>query len=607
MERNIKRTITEVLNRESGEYIEAEKFFKKPLDEIHAYRSELQKAIEGIRDELFVCYYCKQKIRIRGGIGSPEKRKVEIFHFAHLKDSDECHIKTKNRLSKEECDCIKYNGEKESKRHIELKTKIAECLRRNELSKKEVTAIQVEEVIKDRVAKEWKKPDINAYFLDKRIAIELQLSTTWLDVITRRQHFYKEQGIFMFWVFCQFDLNDESRKLAFNDVIYTNNQNAYVFDEETYEKSKAEGDLVLKCYYKTYQSLGATPIERWESAFIKLSDLNFDKNSFKIYFHDSENEKKKVEEEIKEHIEEEEEKKRQRILIEQERVRILEEERIRRHYEEAEKQKKVQSISLSITEIDRELNNLHTQKTKSEYEVAKRKTKIDEKSKMLNDISEYSEKTVKYLKGKTAAWPLDDLELYDSLKKEFSDVLKNALNAIDKVTKEQQDLRHYLSSIDNLETIEIGGVSYKNMDNRVNWKFIKSNYKQVSVILRKFVFPVKQLFAENEFEAIDENRLDALQHNKDYLFLMDFSLKIDEFKSKIESNQKIIEEQEQLITSTGERITKLLKEFMEESIEKLKSEVEKFTNDGNELTNVLRTKEEERKERQKNLIALTAE
>ena len=118
-------------------------------------------------------------------------------------------------------------------------------------------------------------------FWDKRIAIELQLSTTWLDVITKRQQFYKEQGIYIFWVFHVFDTNDDVRKLTYNDVIYTNNQNAYVFDKEALERSQKENDLVLRCYYKVYFKDELKLEERWDSAFIKLSDLTFAEEKIK--------------------------------------------------------------------------------------------------------------------------------------------------------------------------------------------------------------------------------------------------------------------------------------------------------------------------------------
>ena len=162
MEIIIKRTITEVLDCDTGECIDANEFFKKPLDELTIYRSELQKAIENFREPLFTCYYCKQLIRIRGGIPGPNKRKVDILHFAHLKDSDECHIKTKNNYTKEETDRIKYNGAKESFLHHTLKLLIADCLKSNQDTKGEISSIEIEKIIKNKVAKDWKKPDINA-------------------------------------------------------------------------------------------------------------------------------------------------------------------------------------------------------------------------------------------------------------------------------------------------------------------------------------------------------------------------------------------------------------------------------------------------------------
>ncbi|MFZ2323780.1 MAG: hypothetical protein WAV89_08795 [Ignavibacteriaceae bacterium] len=63
-----KYTIENVLNLENGEIIYAKDFFKKSFDEIISLISELQRAIWGYRDSLYVCYYCKQKIIIRVSI-----------------------------------------------------------------------------------------------------------------------------------------------------------------------------------------------------------------------------------------------------------------------------------------------------------------------------------------------------------------------------------------------------------------------------------------------------------------------------------------------------------------------------------------------------------
>lgn len=49
-----KRTIEFVLNKEDGSTIYADSFFLKGENEVFKYRNELQKAIKGIREPLFL-------------------------------------------------------------------------------------------------------------------------------------------------------------------------------------------------------------------------------------------------------------------------------------------------------------------------------------------------------------------------------------------------------------------------------------------------------------------------------------------------------------------------------------------------------------------------
>jgi hypothetical protein len=48
------RTIEDVLNYETGEGVVSDEFFLRPLEETIFYRSELKKAILGIRKPLFI-------------------------------------------------------------------------------------------------------------------------------------------------------------------------------------------------------------------------------------------------------------------------------------------------------------------------------------------------------------------------------------------------------------------------------------------------------------------------------------------------------------------------------------------------------------------------
>lgn len=558
MEQKTKRTITDVLDYETGECIDANLFFLKPLDEIIVYRSKLQQAIEKFTDPLFGCYYCKQKVRIRGGIPGPHKRKTEIFHFAHLKDSEECHIKTKNPYTKEEVDRIKYNGAKESILHQTLKENIAECLRRNEKTKKEVSNVEVEKVIRDKVANEWKKPDINALFNNKRIAIELQLSTTWLDVITRRQHFYKENGTYIFWLFHKFNENDDERKLTYNDVIYTNNQNAFIFDNDTYELSKMENDLVIKCFYKTYYRHEQTLIENWEHSIIKLSDLTFDEQNFRIFYHDAEKQKKILEQEIEVYISEIREYRRLNDLEEQEKLRKLEQLEEKKQYIKDYIQGKIESKN----EIEEKAN--------------KSKRKLTELIDFVSNVADYSNKIIKYFTDeKQFNKPFHNYEdLLRSLKVEFEAQIKTVSQTVFNKKQEEESFTKNLLGISKLETKVISGKTYSCIDNFVDWNYIKKNYSQIKIIKKD---QVDELFAGEEIIPIrNDYELNRYQYSKDIYFLTDFSSKIVEFNNQKEVIDGIIKQQEILLANVKDKIKTQLELHFQQEIKVVETKLKSY-------------------------------
>jgi len=566
MEREVKRTIKEVLNFENGKCIDANEFFKKPLDEITVYRSELQKAINGFRDPLFKCYYCKQLIRIRGGKSEPNKRKAEIFHFAHLKDSDDCHIKTNSQFTKEEVDRIKYNGAKESILHQSIKENIADCLRRNQENNKGVTQIEVERVISDKVDKEWKKPDINAYFQTKRLAIELQLSTTWLDVITRRQHFYKEHGIYILWVFNEFNLDDDVRKLTFNDVVYTNNQNAYVFDDEMYERSIAENDLILKCYYKTYYKNIYNEIEEeWEDSVVRLSDLTFDEKNFRIFYHDSEKQKRDIEQKISTQKRIEDKAHEQHVLR-------MNEEKLAKEKHDKEVKEKKGNLENIIRELNTEISEikiLQKEYLDKEFDFNE---KLKEKNEIIQDIDNLTDKKIKQL-----AELLFFSSLYDNnvILKELNSKVGEGLRlsvGIKKTKNQELDaLSKRRDSNKALPLVQISDKSYSNLDKTKFWDFIESNFSKVKVINKS---ALGNLFAADGIKSINSSsELFQYKVSSNYLFLIDLSQKIKELDDEILECRQIISEQESIILSIKDEVRKILETHLQLDIQELEDKI----------------------------------
>lgn len=275
-----KRTVNEVLNLETGEIIHADVFFNSSEQTIFDLRYKLEEAIQN-QCPIYVCLFCKQIIKIRGG---KTKNKSIIYHFGHIKDSEDCDIKTNTRYSREVIQKIKYNGAKESKEHIQLKEFIDKKLTSTPL----VNNVLMEKVVKDKkISRNWKKPDIQFQYSAQKCVIELQLSTTFLDVIVSRQHFYRENGTYIIWVFSQFDTDQFNQKFTQKDVFYSNNMNAFVIDKEAIKESSLHNELRLKCYYQEiYFEYGRIKKE-WKKKLIKLSELTFDKSDYSVFFYNS--------------------------------------------------------------------------------------------------------------------------------------------------------------------------------------------------------------------------------------------------------------------------------------------------------------------------------
>jgi competence CoiA-like predicted nuclease len=553
MEDKIKRTINEVLDIETGECINSNDFFKKDIAELTSLRSELDKAIRGIREPLFTCYYCKQKIRIRGGNTRGTNRREDIFHFAHLNDSDDCHIKTNNVYTKDEVDRIKYNGAKESILHQKIKGNIAEFLNRNIEVKKEVSKIEVEKIIRNQVSKSWKKPDINAYFLDKRMAIELQLSTTWLSVITQRQEFYKNEGIYIFWVFHNFDENDYQRKLTINDVVYTNNQNAYVFDEETYDLSKKENDLILKCYFKTYFRNEMELGEYWENEFIKLSDLTFDDKTFKVFFRDTEQQKRVICQEIDDYM------------------KLPEVIKIKRKQDEAELEQNIEKLNHDIKEIGASLQKVNL-----------RKYELQDEIECIENTTIDIEKIITYFsfsENKKIPKPFKNNDgLIKELKEKFGNKLKEITEILFKERKVECDLIKSIFGISRLNPIIISDKTYYSLDPSTDWEFIEKNYKQVEIIKKENIeySHIKKVI----FSIEKEHELKHYRYNRTTLILMDLSAKIKENESRNLALQEVINQLEFSIAMVKEEIRseetkKFIEEYSKEKVISLKKSFEK--------------------------------
>lgn len=280
-----KRTIDTVIDLENDKEISAKQFFSQPEGVIFKKRTELEKAIY-LRRPKYVCKYCGQMVKISG---RKTERGVARF-FSHLRDSDDCDYKTTTGKTRREINREKYAKCNEGERHKFLKAEIARFL---ELTNG-VSDVRTENTVKgNHPILRWRRPDVIANYRGQEVVFELQLSTTFVSVITERDLFYRLNQKHIIWV-SNFDEQGEYVNLTnmmVKDIYYNNRMNLFIFDHDAQRKSEEFGELVLKCNWITpdgnWQYLNGNTSDKLGGEYIRLSDLTFD-NSYKPYYVDAE-------------------------------------------------------------------------------------------------------------------------------------------------------------------------------------------------------------------------------------------------------------------------------------------------------------------------------
>ena len=282
-----KRTIDTVVEVETGKEIYAKEFFNQSESVIFKMRTELQKAIY-LRHPKYICKYCGQMVKISG---RRTERGIATF-FSHLRDSDDCDYKTTTGRTKREIEREKYSKCNEGERHKKLKDLLATFLLRTS----GVTNVRTENTMPgNHPILNWRRPDVAVSYRGQEIIFELQLSSTFVSVITERDLFYRLNKKFIIWVF---NFDDQSEHVNLNnmvvkDVYFNHKLNIFIFDKAAQDESERRGELILKCNW-------IRPDGSWEypninnsnelgGVFVSLGELTYS-NDYKPYYHDAETE-----------------------------------------------------------------------------------------------------------------------------------------------------------------------------------------------------------------------------------------------------------------------------------------------------------------------------
>lgn len=252
--------IGEVLDCDSGEFIDARAWIGgQRYEELISERVKIRERMA--TNARFRCSSCFVPSYL---VSNQHKR----FFFRHMSEDGSCPAETRSPLSREEILARKYDGIGESEPHKRIKRLIVRSL---EADPSYSGTLVERQWRSSQDPRSHRQPDVQAIGSFGRIAFEVQLSTTFLDVVAGRRSFYREEGALLVWVMGSFD--PEYRRLTTDDLLFSNNSNILVVDEETTLISELRRKFHVRCHFRRPIRDGGQLVDVWESSVAPLSAL----------------------------------------------------------------------------------------------------------------------------------------------------------------------------------------------------------------------------------------------------------------------------------------------------------------------------------------------
>ena len=213
----------------------------------------------------------------------------KAFFFRHTIEDGSCPAQTRGAWSYDQIKAMKYHGAQESDAHRRMKVLLERSLRADP------RASDIHQEKTWRAAgrpTSYRRPDVQALYDGVRLAFEAQLSTTFLDVVVGRRAFYREDGALLIWVLPRFD--PSYRRLTEDDILFTNNSNILVVNEETAKRSEATKRCTFHCFYREPYLECEIISEMWSERLVALDELSFDLPGQRVFAFDFDHERARL-------------------------------------------------------------------------------------------------------------------------------------------------------------------------------------------------------------------------------------------------------------------------------------------------------------------------
>lgn len=265
--------IAEVLDCDTGIYASTRGLIEGlRYEQIVVLRGKVRERLH--RFPRFRCATCSMPSYL---VASVQKR----FFFRHLGEDGSCPARTRGHLSQDQIKARKYHGLRESKPHLMMKGLVAQSLSADS----RYSCVEIEKTWRsasDPAA--LRRPDVQAVGPMGPIAIEVQLSTTFLDVVVERRSFYRSENASLVWVMQGFDPGH--RRMTTDDILYSNNSNFLVVDESSAALSERTGRFHVICHFRKPRREGREIVDDWDRIAVPFDDLTFDRDGQRAFLLD---------------------------------------------------------------------------------------------------------------------------------------------------------------------------------------------------------------------------------------------------------------------------------------------------------------------------------
>lgn len=209
----------------------------------------------------FTCFCCGYPVLLR-------KHQFGGHYFAHIEktasEKANCLYQQPSITSTEDRNRIRYQGQREGKRHIRVKNLIANIIE----SDSNFSEIRIETVWKT-FQDGWRKPDVSAIYNGIKVVFEAQVSNTYPQIVAERTDFYRKQDSILIWIYDS--INDSDWRTLHSDNFCSNGQHIFYVDDKCLSMSQ----LHKVAYFKIYtQRPDVVPYQREDKKWLlKLESI----------------------------------------------------------------------------------------------------------------------------------------------------------------------------------------------------------------------------------------------------------------------------------------------------------------------------------------------